>query len=1373
MGETNIAYILLALLAAGVCIALANALGQRRASAGTAFLVSILVAGTWWLVSAAFQASSSGAASQSFWIKAQYPAMAVLPTLWLLFSLVSRGNARRIPPRYFVLFAIEPALSILLAWTNPSHALTWDLAARLDGLPITLLQPAGPWGWIHLGYSLLLYLTGAILLLHAHRASSGFQRGAAWAMVGGGLLAGLGFGLEALKPGTGSHLHAAPLIVVLGSWITVLGVIRFRLSTILPMAHETAIEHICDAILVLDPSNRIVDINLAARELLGPHASEAIGQPIENTWPSWPGEVTLPVENFEVVKEVSLIVNGTPRSYDMRISSLFNHRNKLNGRLVVLRDMTPYKRAEEALSRRDEILDAIGFVAEQFMQNGRLEDTLPDVFARLGEATHVSRVFLLENQTAPDGSMVCLYRHEWAAWGIKPQISDPILQTFSMYERGLARWVDLLKAGKVIHDHQRNLPASEQLFLQGRGVRSLVVVPIFLNDMWWGSLGFEDCRIEREWRAVEIDALRTAANTVGAALQRRQAEDASHRWAEVIQTLLDLSEIIGSTLDIPQVMSRVILAARTLLPVDRSTILLWDEQKAALLPAQTSLDELNTNDWPAEVGEYLQRFTLTPENVPLIGTLQRQKEAIAIQSAAHHPQFPAELSRLFHISSLLAVPIVFHDRLTGVLYVDYTHAEHLFTLQEINLATALARQAGLALERARLYTQAQQDADELSTLYRASSKLLTTGNDLQALAQQITDVVTEEFSSAYCSILLVEKEHNRLRPLAQHGFFDLQEVPLPLDGAGLTVNAAITGEVIYSPDVTQDERYLQASARTRSEIAIPLHAGDEVIAVLNLESPEVDAFNERSRRILSLFSDDAALALQNVRLYNATQIHARQMALLNVITHSALQQSEMHKMLVTVANRMNELIHSDHCYITLWDDRHKRASPGGASGELNQRFLLWNPDPGQPTLTGAVLEAGKAITIADVSQSGYLLPDFGKKFPAVALLGLPMVIGAEHLGAVVIGFGSPHTFTRREIAVCQQAADQVAIVVENARLYQEARQAAERRTILHRVSQEIVMASLDAEKIYAAIHKAAAQLMPAEAFAITLITPNNTQAEAVYLVDKDGRVPAQLFPKEQGLTGKVLEAGKTLYIPDVSLEADFPGMHFGAPEHTCSVLALPLRAGDRFIGMLSAQSYQPDAYTPEDGYLLEMLAATAAVALENTRLLKEIQWLAITDPLTGLYNRRGLFEVGEREVDRYRRFRRPFCVFLLDIDMFKLVNDSYGHYIGDQVLLKMTESLQSQSRDIDILGRYGGEELVMILPETGLEQAIQVAERARIFVQDHPFSTDRGEISVTISIGVAEMDPSTHDLATLIDRADKAMYAAKQAGRNRVQVYEK
>src|SRR5690606_29817441 len=140
--------------------------------------------------------------------------------------------------------------------------------------------------------------------------------------------------------------------------------------------------------------------------------------------------------------------------------------------------------------------------------------------------------------------------------------------------------------------------------------------------------------------------------------------------------------------------------------------------------------------------------------------------------------------------------------------------------------------------------------------------------------------------------------------------------------------------------------------------------------------------------------------------------------------------------------------------------------------------------------------------------------------------------------------------------------------------------------------------------------------------------------------------------------------------------------------------------------------------------------------------------------LTGLYNRRGLFDLGEREVERAQRFRRPLSVIWIDADHFKEVNDTYGHPGGDQVPRGLSERFRTGSRRMDILGRYGGDEFVILLLESDLQMAQEVAERLRLSVVAKPFNTSAGEVRLTISAGVTQLSPEASDLSGLLEAAD-------------------
>jgi diguanylate cyclase (GGDEF)-like protein len=161
---------------------------------------------------------------------------------------------------------------------------------------------------------------------------------------------------------------------------------------------------------------------------------------------------------------------------------------------------------------------------------------------------------------------------------------------------------------------------------------------------------------------------------------------------------------------------------------------------------------------------------------------------------------------------------------------------------------------------------------------------------------------------------------------------------------------------------------------------------------------------------------------------------------------------------------------------------------------------------------------------------------------------------------------------------------------------------------------------------------------------------------------------------------------------------------------------------------------------------------------------RAFQLLAVTDHLTGVANRRGLTEKLSEEIARSKRYEERFSVLLLDLDHFKQINDEYGHEMGDKILIEVTEILQEQRRQADTVGRWGGEEFLMILPHNNAQEAVEAASRIRKTIEDHEFPN---ALDVTVSIGVTEYREG-ESIEQLVARADTAMYQAKDKGRNRV-----
>lgn len=209
--------------------------------------------------------------------------------------------------------------------------------------------------------------------------------------------------------------------------------------------------------------------------------------------------------------------------------------------------------------------------------------------------------------------------------------------------------------------------------------------------------------------------------------------------------------------------------------------------------------------------------------------------------------------------------------------------------------------------------------------------------------------------------------------------------------------------------------------------------------------------------------------------------------------------------------------------------------------------------------------------------------------------------------------------------------------------------------------------------------------------------------------------------------------------------------------------AIPLVSGSGTVGVILVATRARSAFTEENIRFLEALAAQAATALENAMLYRQTAYWAIRDGLTGLYNYRHFAERLEIELARAARYQKPLSLLVIDVDLFKQVNDAFGHLVGDEVLRSLAERLGAHTRDSDLLARYGGEEFAVVLPETDYEEAIRVAEKLRQAVADTPVAMvgpDATPVSITISIGVATF-PATAQAEHIVSQADQALYYAK------------
>lgn len=227
----------------------------------------------------------------------------------------------------------------------------------------------------------------------------------------------------------------------------------------------------------------------------------------------------------------------------------------------------------------------------------------------------------------------------------------------------------------------------------------------------------------------------------------------------------------------------------------------------------------------------------------------------------------------------------------------------------------------------------------------------------------------------------------------------------------------------------------------------------------------------------------------------------------------------------------------------------------------------------------------------------------------------------------------------------------------------------------------------------------------------------------------------------------------------------------GLPASDKYHISTPIRASGVPVGILNLVFPAERTFGDVENRLLSALGDQFGGAVERVRLFKEVNKLAITDSLTGLYNRRHFSAMLLKEMERARRYQHPISLAILDIDHFKLINDTYGHLAGDQALQEVAHICQAVIRRIDLVGRFGGEEMIILMPETSPLRAEQAMERLRSQVETLEITTLRGTARITVSVGLTSMEPNENiDINRFLDRADQALYQAKNNGRNQVRV---
>ncbi|MGO8991885.1 MAG: diguanylate cyclase [Polyangiaceae bacterium] len=441
---------------------------------------------------------------------------------------------------------------------------------------------------------------------------------------------------------------------------------------------------------------------------------------------------------------------------------------------------------------------------------------------------------------------------------------------------------------------------------------------------------------------------------------------------------------------------------------------------------------------------------------------------------------------------------------------------------------------------------------------------------------------------------------------------------------------------------------------------------------------------------------------------------------------------------------------------------------------------------------GAVIARRERVSLHDLKPS-YKVPYYDGPCPVRALTAIPVIDAAGQSagdsasvlraaraapgegggtlrGVLAIDRVDNRPFTPHEEELAAQAARHCLRAIQNERVFIQLERAKVEQGKLYRAAQSLSAALSEKDVLDAAV-KSAREIASFDFAAVTIFDESARMHEVVAAKGTDGEIDDLVgarFAPNAGLVSMVV-----LNRCALPYRGEFDAAHqivltrrFPWPK-VPSLLVLPLILHDRALGTLILGAKRRQAFGEAVRPTLEVLASHLATSLSNARMIAQLEKMATTDGLTGLLNKRAMLDEAERKVAAAARFGRALSVLVVDIDLFKKVNDTYGHDVGDTVIRGVGDVLKRHKRNTDVVSRFGGEEFVALCEQTDAKGAMLLAERIREELAKIVFHAPNGTLSVTCSIGVATFPDAGQSWETLFKSADEALYVSKRSGRNR------
>lgn len=611
-------------------------------------------------------------------------------------------------------------------------------------------------------------------------------------------------------------------------------------------------------------------------------------------------------------------------------------------------------------------------------------------------------------------------------------------------------------------------------------------------------------------------------------------------------------------------------------------------------------------------------------------------------------------------------------------------------------------------------------------------------------------------------------------PVFKHGLEGLVFWQAVVDIVYITIGTVLTGgpfslfPLVYLLYFGVHETYLRPIVLLGlNGLAIVLYLG--VAQAWMLEGWQVES-HMLSLVLLALVLNALLVAWRSRQLrarWRETEYENNFLTHLNLLSRTAIADVNDKSAFARLADEIKEMLGADNIYITRWDEESEQVLSLAADSAALKVYMDMAPSPRyENTFTRSVKRLGRLVVAENTFCSPYVSPKIAAHFQSRAVLAAPMFGEPENrfLGALLVSFQEPRYFSPPEIARARQVTDILSLLISRTWLYEEVTRRAE---LLEKMAGQVtsLVSDLKRTTLLPSIVESARSLLQAQRAALHL-QQSDGKMKCEYSVGLSEGFLEQLTRRFNQLAGgKLLQNRDFVIIPDVSQDSrtnPVQDLIYGEKFRAYAVFSL---SPEEEKGALSLYWDQPYAVSADEIAVARLFSERASAIIRSAHVYARATEEALTDILTELPNRRHLDRRIQEEIERASRYGHTFALLMIDLDGFKGINDTFGHPIGDSVLKQVAVSLRRSLRASDFLARYGGDEFSIILPETGLERALLVAEKLRLSMTSTrlhlPHQTQR---YLSACMGVAIYPKDCADAGQIFTCADARLYRAKRSG---------